>query len=110
MWPVGRVGRPGAGRASWTWSYPASRSLLGPLSSRNRRSIQPGGSAAVPEASAAITDAVFRPVRTGNAFEETVERLLDGIRLGVHGDGDRLPPERELAGRLGGSRGTVRGA
>jgi GntR family transcriptional repressor for pyruvate dehydrogenase complex len=64
----------------------------------------------VPEASAAITDAVFRPVRTGNAFEETVERLLDGIRLGVHGYGDRLPPERELAGRLGVSRVTVRDA
>ena len=62
------------------------------------------------EGSSAITDAVFRPVRTGNAFEETVERLLDGIRLGVHGYGDRLPPERELAGRLGVSRVTVRDA
>jgi GntR family transcriptional regulator, transcriptional repressor for pyruvate dehydrogenase complex len=64
----------------------------------------------VTEGSSAITDAVFRPVRTGNAFEETVERLLDGIRLGVHGCGDRLPPERELAGRLGVSRVTVRDA
>ena len=64
----------------------------------------------MPGASSAITDAVFRPVRTGNAFEETVERLLDGIRLGVHGNGDRLPPERELAGRLGVSRVTVRDA
>ena len=64
----------------------------------------------MPEGSSAITDAVFRPVRTGNAFEETVERLLDGIRLGVHGYGDRLPPERELAGRLGVSRVTVRDA
>jgi GntR family transcriptional repressor for pyruvate dehydrogenase complex len=64
----------------------------------------------VPEGSSAITDAVFRPVRTGNAFEETVERLLDGIRLGVHGNGDRLPPERELAARLGVSRVTVRDA
>jgi GntR family transcriptional repressor for pyruvate dehydrogenase complex len=64
----------------------------------------------VPEGSSAITDAVFRPVRTGNAFEETVERLLDGIRLGVHCRGDRLPPERELAGRLGVSRVTVRDA
>jgi DNA-binding FadR family transcriptional regulator len=60
--------------------------------------------------SSAITDAVFRPVRTGNAFEETVERLLDGIRLGVHSRGDQLPPERELAGRLGVSRVTVRDA
>ena len=64
----------------------------------------------MPEGSSAITDAVFRPVRTGNVFEETVERLLDGIRLGVHGDGDRLPPERELAARLGVSRVTIRDA
>jgi DNA-binding FadR family transcriptional regulator len=55
----------------------------------------------------ALTDVVFRPVRSGNAFEETVERLLDGIKLGIH---DRLPPERELATRLGVSRVTVRDA
>jgi GntR family transcriptional regulator, transcriptional repressor for pyruvate dehydrogenase complex len=62
------------------------------------------------EGSSAITDAVFRPVRTGNAFEETMERLLDGIKLGVHANGDRLPSERELASRLGVSRVTVRDA
>ena len=38
--------------------------------------------------------AVFRPVRAGNAFEETVERLLQAIRLGVAVPGDRLPAER----------------
>jgi DNA-binding FadR family transcriptional regulator len=55
----------------------------------------------------ALTDVIFRRVRTGNAFEETVERLLDSIKLGVH---DRLPAERELASRLGVSRVTVREA
>jgi DNA-binding FadR family transcriptional regulator len=55
----------------------------------------------------ALTDVVFRRVRSGNAFEETVERLLDGIKLGIH---DRLPAERELAARLGVSRVTVRDA
>jgi len=64
----------------------------------------------VTEGSSAITDAVLRPVRTGNAFEETVERLLEGIKLGVYGYGDRLPVERELASRLGVSRVTVRDA
>ncbi len=62
------------------------------------------------EGSSAITDAVLRPVRTGNAFEEAVERLLEGIKLGIYGCGDRLPVERELAGRLGVSRVTVRDA
>ncbi|RSM63343.1 GntR family transcriptional regulator [Amycolatopsis sp. WAC 01376] len=55
-------------------------------------------------------DALFRPVRAGNAFEETVERLLQAIRLGVVGAGERLPSERELAERLGVSRVTLREA
>jgi GntR family transcriptional repressor for pyruvate dehydrogenase complex len=64
----------------------------------------------VPGGSPAITAAVFRAVRTGNAFEETVERLLEGVKLGVYAPGDRLPPERELTRRLGISRITLREA
>lgn len=56
------------------------------------------------------SDALLRPVRTGNAFEDTVGRLLSTIRLGVLAPGDSLPPERELAARLGVSRDTVREA
>jgi DNA-binding FadR family transcriptional regulator len=55
-------------------------------------------------------DAVFRAVRGGNAFEETVERLLQAIKLGVVRNGDRLPAERDLAVRLGVSRMTLREA
>jgi DNA-binding FadR family transcriptional regulator len=55
-------------------------------------------------------DAVFRPVRAGNAFEETVERLVQAIRLGLVAPGERLPPERELATRLAVSRVTLREA
>jgi len=58
----------------------------------------------------AFPDALLRPVRLGNAFEETVERLLSTIRLGVLRPGESLPPERELAVRLGVSRDTVRDA
>ena len=54
--------------------------------------------------------AVFRPVRDGNAFEETVERLLQSIKLGVVVPGERLPPERELATRFKVSRVTLREA
>jgi DNA-binding FadR family transcriptional regulator len=56
------------------------------------------------------SDAFLRPVRPGNAFEDTVERLLQTIRLGVLRPGESLPPERELAARLGVSRDTVREA
>nr|BFE87275.1 hypothetical protein GCM10020093_098760 [Planobispora longispora] len=51
---------------------------------------------------------VLRPVRAGNAFEETVERLLQAIKLGIVAE--KLPPERELAARLGISRVTLREA
>jgi DNA-binding FadR family transcriptional regulator len=53
---------------------------------------------------------VLRPVRQGNAFEETVERLLTVIKLGMVGPGERFPAERELAAQLGISRLTLREA
>ena len=55
-------------------------------------------------------EALFRPIRGGNAFEETVERLLQALRLGVVAPGGRLPPGRQLAARLGVSRATLREA
>ena len=61
-------------------------------------------------AAKAAAEALLRPVRPGNAFEDTVERLLQTIRLGVLAPGESLPPERELAARLGVSRDTVREA
>jgi GntR family transcriptional regulator, transcriptional repressor for pyruvate dehydrogenase complex len=53
---------------------------------------------------------VFSPVPVRNAFEVTVERLAQSIRLGVLVDGERLPPERELAETFGVSRVTLREA
>lgn len=52
----------------------------------------------------------FRRLRGGNAYEETVERLLQAVKLGQVGVGERLPPERELALALGVSRLTLREA
>jgi DNA-binding FadR family transcriptional regulator len=54
--------------------------------------------------------AAFRPVRTGNAFEEAVEQLLRAVKLGAVPPGHRLPPERELASTLNVSRDTLREA
>ncbi|NES34924.1 MULTISPECIES: FadR/GntR family transcriptional regulator [Micromonospora] len=53
---------------------------------------------------------VWRPVRGGNAFEITVARLVQAIKLGMVRVGERLPAERELADRLQVSRVTLREA
>ena len=55
-------------------------------------------------------EVLFRPVRNGNAFEDTVSRLLQTIRLGVVAPGEALPAERDLAARFSVSRDTVREA
>ncbi|MGV9710264.1 FadR/GntR family transcriptional regulator [Gordonia sp. NPDC003424] len=57
-----------------------------------------------------LSDTLLAPVRPANAFEETVGRLLQIIRLGVCAPGEAIPPERDLAVRLGVSRDTVREA
>lgn len=53
---------------------------------------------------------LLRPISGGNSYEETVERLLQTIRLGLVGPEQRLPSERELASMLDVSRDTVREA
>jgi DNA-binding FadR family transcriptional regulator len=55
-------------------------------------------------------EAIFEPVQPPTTFEETVGRLGTAIRLGLLPAGSRLPPERELAGRLRISRSTLRHA
>lgn len=57
-----------------------------------------------------VQRAVYRPVREGNALEDTVARLVQTLRLGVVAPGESLPPERELASRFAVSRDTVRDA
>ena len=54
--------------------------------------------------------AALRPIRSGNAFEETIHRLLQLIHLGLVPEGERLPSERDLAERLQVSRVTLREA
>ncbi len=54
--------------------------------------------------------AVFHPVKPVTAFEETVERLLSAVRLGILPPGERLPSERELAEQLQVGRSTLREA
>jgi DNA-binding FadR family transcriptional regulator len=53
---------------------------------------------------------LFQSVRAGNAFEDTIERILRAIKLGEVPVGDRLPPERELSDLLNVSRDTLREA
>jgi DNA-binding FadR family transcriptional regulator len=55
-------------------------------------------------------EALFAPVHSQTAFEETVERLGTAIKLGLLTPGTRLPAERELCARLGIARSTLRQA
>jgi GntR family transcriptional regulator, transcriptional repressor for pyruvate dehydrogenase complex len=55
-------------------------------------------------------EAVFAPVRSQTAFEETLDRLGTAIRLGLLAPGTRLPAERELCEHLGIARSTLRQA
>ena len=57
-----------------------------------------------------LPSAVFAPVRSQTAFEETVERLGTAIKLGLLAPGSRLPAERELCARMGIARSTLRQA
>jgi DNA-binding FadR family transcriptional regulator len=70
----------------------------------------PGAVAALAARPAQPSEPVWRPVRGGNAFEITVARLAQAIRLGMVTAGERLPPERELAEKLRVSRVTLRQA
>ncbi|HET9074766.1 MAG TPA: FCD domain-containing protein [Solirubrobacteraceae bacterium] len=78
-----------------------------------------GGEAATLDAPLTVTpqlespvglDAVFAPVHSLTAFEETVDRLGTAIKLGLLPPGTRLPAERELCTRLGIARSTLRQA
>lgn len=56
------------------------------------------------------TTELFRPVTTQNASKAVVEQVRVAVDLALLVPGDRLPPERELAGLLDVSRPTVREA
>lgn len=64
----------------------------------------------VEHGAADLVGQVLRPRARGNAFEETLERLVRLIKLGVVSPGQSLPPERELAALMAVSRGTLRDA
>lgn len=57
-----------------------------------------------------LAAAVLGAGRSRHAFEDCVERLGTAIRLGIYPNGHALPPERELAVRMGVSRATLREA
>lgn len=57
-----------------------------------------------------LSETVLGAIRGHHAFEGCVEQLATAIRLGVYPRGSTLPPERELAERLGVSRATLREA
>jgi len=90
----------------------ASAPLPG-IAEKSRPTSDVAGPNSVPTASdsdpAGLGSVLLRPLRA-HAFQTCVERLAAAIQLGVFPTGTLLPPERELAGRLGVSRATLREA
>lgn len=68
------------------------------------------GSEALAPSSQVTALRAIAPARSGNVFEETIECLLQIIRLGIIPPGQHFPPERELAEQLRVSRATLREA
>ena len=90
-------------------THPPRRTANGPATTHTKEAAHTADSDAPPTAPRPDPLApVLRPVHTGTGFEEALERILQLVRLGLVPRGDRLPPERELAGRLGISRVTLR--
>jgi len=65
---------------------------------------------AIPDSVFAVANStlLLTRIRSGNVYEETVERILQTIKLGFASPGQKLPAERDLAGLMGVSRDTVR--
>jgi GntR family transcriptional regulator, transcriptional repressor for pyruvate dehydrogenase complex len=57
-----------------------------------------------------VRDVVFAPIRGEGLAYRAVRRIAEGISLGLLKEGDRLPRETQLAGRLGISLLTLREA
>lgn len=55
-----------------------------------------------------LDDEIIGTLRLHRAPQQVADRLLTAIAVGIYAPGDRLPPERELAGVLGVSRQTLR--
>jgi DNA-binding FadR family transcriptional regulator len=110
--PADRAGKPeaaatvgpGEGRAAGGSASAAAERVPGPRSADDPQSRPARPAPGIDLAG------LLRPVRQGNAFEETVERLLTIIKLGLVAPGERFPAERELAAQLGISRITLREA
>lgn len=52
----------------------------------------------------------IQPLVAQRLYQQAADQIRELIRAGEYASGDRLPPERELAKRLGISRPTVREA
>ncbi|HWK15906.1 MAG TPA: FCD domain-containing protein [Solirubrobacteraceae bacterium] len=90
---------------------PPRRAPVGTRDAGTRNSgTRNAGAAAPPREPVTSLDAVFAPVHSQTAFEETVERLGTAIKLGLLPPGTRLPAERELCTKLEIARSTLRQA
>jgi GntR family transcriptional repressor for pyruvate dehydrogenase complex len=61
-------------------------------------------------ASTSLENAMYKIVRTSRLYEQIVQQVEESVQKGVLKQGDKLPPERDLAHQFGVSRTAVREA
>jgi DNA-binding FadR family transcriptional regulator len=76
----------------------------------NSRAPREGDEHDITIAAVGPAESMFRAIRGSTALEETIERLLHAIKLGIVLPGEALPNERELAIRFSVGRATLREA
>ncbi len=106
------VVRAGAGRTSPSIETLGSigRMLAAPMPRREQMAVEPAETKMVQEVRDLLNEVLYRPVRWRSAFEETVDRLAQAIKLGAVQPGSPLPPERDLVNKFQISRTTLREA
>jgi DNA-binding FadR family transcriptional regulator len=81
-----------------------------PARARKRPATRPAAKAIDQSAKDGRSQPKFAPIRTKRVFEEICEQVRREMAAGSLRPGDKLPPERELALKLGVSRAAVREA
>jgi DNA-binding FadR family transcriptional regulator len=100
----------GSGEVDKTVTRKTTIAAAMPARAKKRSTPRPVATKATDTAAKDRSQPRFAPIRTKRVFEEICEQVRREMAAGTLRPGDKLPPERELALKLGVSRAAVREA